>query len=405
MDTKINNVIVICDVGTANGGAANVAIQSAIGLSKMGLNVILFSSVGPVDKKLQDAGVKVVCLYQKDVLSESNRIKAMFQGIWNVNAYEKFNKLLSEFNPNDTIIHSHVLIKALSSSIWAVIAKYNYRVFVTLHDYFLFCPNGGLYNYRKSRICELKASSFKCYYTNCDSRKYSHKVWRDIRQIVQKTMFSRISKLYFISISSLNKQICYPYLSKYASGWYELQNPIELNQTSPVQIENNNSYLFMGRLSPEKGLDLFCEAISKLKLNGIVLGDGELKEKYELQYPNIKFVGWVVGEEKIKYIKQCKALVFPSRWYEGAPLTIVELKSYGIPCIVPDKCAASEEIEDKITGLIFKTGDLDSLIGAMDQYEKMDISVMQKNILNSFDASSYSLENHCKKLCELYNHV
>ena len=379
---NIKNIIILCDVATANGGASKVAIQSAIGLSGLGLNVIFFSSVGPIDPLLQESGIQVVCLNQKDILSEKNRFKAFTQGLWNHKAYSRLREILDEYDVEDTVVHSHVLIKALSPSLWAVLSKYRFNVFVTLHDYFLFCPNGGLYNYKKQQICSKCPSSLRCFVTKA---------------------FANIQDIRFISISSLNKQLCLPYLKRYAKGWYELHNPIEVNTKDPVDIMNNHAYLFMSRLSPEKGLDLFCEAMTRLGLEGVVLGDGELRNEYEKKYPNIKFAGWVTGKIKEDYIKSSKALVFPSRWYEGAPLTIIELKSYGIPCIVPDLCAASEEIEDGRTGLIFETGNIDSLIRGLERYETMDILSLQRNIIENFDASIYSLRTHCQNLLNIYN--
>ena len=66
---------------------------------------------------------------------------------------------------------------------------------------------------------------------------------------------------------------------------------------------------------------------------------------------------------KIKqaYFKKAKALVFTSLCYETFGLSVAEARSYGIPCIVPDSCAASEQVIDGETGYLFKTGNLDSL--------------------------------------------
>lgn len=41
------------------------------------------------------------------------------------------------------------------------------------------------------------------------------------------------------------------------------------------------------------------------------------------------------------------------------------MQSHGVPCIVPDNCAASEYIDDGSNGLIFKTGNVDSLAEKM----------------------------------------
>ena len=154
-----------------------------------------------------------------------------------------------------------------------------------------------------------------------------------------------------------------------------LNNPLELSDTK-CELKKDAAYLFMGRLSSEKGLDLFCKAMVDLHLKGLVVGDGYLKEKYQAEYPQIDFVGWASGEEKKKYILQSKCLLFPSFWYEGAPLTIIEMKSYGIPCIVPDT--------------------------AIKRLEEIDLNEMQKNIINTFHLNDYSMESHIKGLIDIY---
>lgn len=62
-----------------------------------------------------------------------------------------------------------------------------------------------------------------------------------------------------IYISKLNKDISYPYLSTHTNRWYFVQNPIELNLQDPVNIVYNKKYLFIARLSSEKGIELFVK--------------------------------------------------------------------------------------------------------------------------------------------------
>ena len=98
-------------------------------------------------------------------------------------------------------------------------------------------------------------------------------------------------------------------------------------------------------------------------------------------------------------------LVFPSLWYEGSPLTILEMMTYGIPCIVPDRCAASEDVEDGKTGYIFKTGDLASLEEAILRYEEADIATMQRNIISTFNSAECSPETHTTNLLHIYESI
>lgn len=401
----LKNVIILIDAAHVNGGASKVALMSAVGLSRKGYHVVVVSSVPPIDKVLEDSGVKVVCTGQPDILSHPNRIKASIQGLWNSKAKETFLRVLKDYSPEDTIIHFHEWSKALSASLWSVMIDRKYKVIVTLHEYFLFCPNGGLYNYRKKKICTLTASSTKCYLCNCDSRNYFHKLWRVVRQIIQNRIVDRNPGINFIYLSETSRRASYHYLNGIAANWFYLRNPIELNSDKRVDIIQNDTYLFVGRVSSEKGIRLFCEAITELNLKGCVIGDGPLKEKMEKAYPNIRFTGWVTGEQKDMEIRKGKALVFPSLWYECAPLTILEMKSYGLPCIVPDICAASEEVKDGKTGFIFKSGELDSLKKAISKLERSDLKAMQCDIATDFDKNLYSLETHCAGLQEIYQRV
>lgn len=401
----IKNIIIVNDTAFIDGGAAKVALTSAIELSKQGYNIILFSGKGPISSDLLESGIKVICLNQQDILNDTNRIRAIFQGLWNRKAYKRFKLLLSEYSPQDTIIHFHSWSKVLSSALFRITAKYNYKILVTLHEYFLICPNGGLFNYKKQEICNIKASSVKCLTCNCDSRSYYHKLWRFLRGKIQKYNFKLNKNISIISISKLNRKITEPYLKQYVANWYHLQNPIELNQKESVPIEKNQEYLFLGRLSAEKGINLFCQAITELGLKGYVLGDGYMRNAYSKKYPNIHFPGWVTGNEKDKLIRRSKALIFPSLWYEGAPLTITEIKSYGIPCIVPDLCSASEEVEHEKDGLIFKSGNLESLKEAITKYENSPITEFQNRIKETFDYQKYTIESHCKELQSIYNKI
>lgn len=401
----VKNIIIVNDFAFINGGAGKVALKSAVGLKAMGYNIIVFSAVAPIEAELQKCGIEVICLYQADILNNKKRIDAVKQGLWNERAKIEFEKLLRCYNPSDTIIHFHGWTKALSCSLFSVTAKKGYHVFITLHDYFSFCPNGGVFNYQSQKICELKPLSRKCLFCNCDSRSYAQKMWRSVRQLIQNHTLYKNRKIHFIYISKLNKQVSYPYLKNLSDSWFFIQNPVEVQENKKVEIGLNHKYLFMARLSAEKGVELFCKAMTDLNLKGCVLGDGYLRKEMQKKYPNIEFAGWMSGDRKEQIIHQGKALVFPSLWYEGAPLSIIEMKAYGMPCIVPDRCAASEEVEDGTTGFIFKTGNIESLEESIKRFETADVVAMQRKILDNYNPKEYSLENHCCKLQNIYEEV
>lgn len=362
-------IVIINDFAHVNGGASQVAIENALSLYKLGHQVIFFTAVTPIDKRLQSSGVKIICTQQPECLHYENKLWGAVTGVWNRKAYRLLTQLLQKLDPHKTIVHVHIWIKALSASVFKAIAENHFRMVITAHDYFLACPNGGFYNYHKQQICKYHALSLRCIFTNCDKRNFAQKLYRVLRQYIQTQMIAGNQlNLVFVSHFSeeiLRHQIRCPYRGKI------IYNPIQ-----PIaRMESNNCrkeyYVYLGRLSPEKGADLFCEAIYRLGLKGILIGDGEagevLKSKYK-NYPNLFFAGWLAHDDMEKFFQKCKALIVPSRLYETAVLTIPEVQTnYDIPVIVGDQCAGREFMKK---GILFQSGNLQSLIYAVKNFEE-----------------------------------
>lgn len=340
---EVKNLVIINDFNYVEGGASKVAIDTAK-LLKEDINVYFFSAVNKEEDNIE--GIHYIATNQMEALKEKNKVKGAINGIYNFKAKKELKKLLETLDKTNTIIHVHGWTKALSSSIFDIAFKMKFKVVLTLHDYFTACPNGGYFNYKRNSICHLKALSSKCIRCNCDSRNYWFKVYRIIRQFVQNKIVRLNNRLEnVISISDLNERLLRPELGKNVK-MERIYNPIEKENEEKVDFRKNKYYLCVGRVSKEKGVELFCEAITQLGYIGVVVGDGEEKEKLEKIYTNIEFVGWKGKEDVKKYMKGAKALIFPSICYEAAPLTPLEIMRYGIPSLVSDVSAATEYVLD-----------------------------------------------------------
>lgn len=397
---KITTVVIINDFNYINGGAAKVAIETARMLVEKGIKVYFFSADSQEKDKIEK--VEYITTYQKASLDDKNKIRGAINGIWNKKAYQKLGELLDLLDREKTIIHIHGWMKALSSSIFKVIEKKKFKQVVTYHDYFSYCPNGGLYNYQKNEICYLKPLSWKCIKCNCDSRNYMLKLYRLIRQFVQNKIvkINEINKN-IISISDFSYQILKNSISQQANI-KRIYNPIEKidKEDEITDLSQNDYYLFVGRISKEKGIEYFCEAITQMGAKGIIVGDGPEKENLEKKYKNIEFTGWKNQKEVKKYMKNAKALIFPSIWYEGAPLTILEAQMIGLPVIVSDCCAGIEFVADK--KLIFKNKDVEDLKEKIIILEK-EIKEISKKIIKETN-EKYN-EAYIYKLLEFYENI
>lgn len=394
MRSKIKNIVLVNDFDYVQGGASKVAIQTAnlLAESLTNVNVYFFSSVHGDDCALNKKVISI-CLNQKESLKDSNKIRGAINGLYNFKAKRELKKLLKTLDRDNTIIHVHGWTKALSSSIYSAIFKMKFKSVLTMHDYFTACPNGGYFNYKKNEICHIKPLSCKCCKCNCDSRNYGFKLYRVVRQFIQNKIIKLNSKLTdVISISDFSENILKKTLSS-KTRIHRVYNPIDLD-TKPkmVDYKKNKYYLYVGRLSPEKGADTFCKVISELGLKGIVVGDGSELVKLKKQYPSIEFAGWKAASDVKKYMQGAKALIIPSKWYEGAPLTPLESMQYGIPLISSDCNAAKDYVTEK-NGFIYNS--YDDLKEKLMNFDNYNFDVTLPNVLGNYE----------KNIIDCYNEI
>lgn len=351
---KLKNVVIINDFDYIQGGASKVAIQTAELLQKEGLNVFFFS--GSYSPKDHIAGIKYISTKQGESLKSKNKIKGALNNLYNRKAKKELIQLLKTLNPEETIIHYHGWTKCLSSSVFSAAFKMKFKTVLTLHDYFLVCPNGGFYDFKHDKIAELKPWQYL--FKNCDSRSYGFQLFRLLRMFIQNKIVKVPKKVdSFIAVSDFSKNIITRNLKKKVNI-ETILNPID-KLGEKITPDKNGYLLFVGRLEKEKGINLFCEAANKTDSKALVVGDGSLLEDLKKAYPKITFVGWKNREEIYQYMKKSKILVFPSKWYEGMPLTVIEALNIGLPVIANNVCAASDCITPN-NGFVFNNS-LESL--------------------------------------------
>lgn len=389
-------IVIVNDFDYIQGGASKVALETANALYEKGYRVIFFSGTHD-NKKCPNCKYENITVSIPECLKDKNKIRGALRGLYNFKSKKEFKKLLNKLDPNKTIIHVHGWTKTLSSSIFSIAFKKNFKVILTLHDYFTSCPNGGFFNYNTNQICKVNPLSYKCIRVNCDSRNYAFKLYRIIRQFIQNKIVKLPSKLQnIIYISDLQWKVLKENFNQNVNA-KKILNPIDnYNPKNISNVSKEDYYLYVGRVSKEKGVDLFCAAITDLNLEGIVVGDGEELKRLQLSYPKVKFVGWQEKKETEKYMSKAKALIFPSLWYEGAPLTVEEALNLELPCIVSDSSSAVEKIIDGKNGYIFKSNNIDDLKNKILLIDKLKYKKV--HISNSKEMYIQEIQKYYEKL-------
>jgi glycosyltransferase involved in cell wall biosynthesis len=121
--------------------------------------------------------------------------------------------------------------------------------------------------------------------------------------------------------------------------------------------------LFIGRLSPEKGLNTLIDAwhpLGSIPLK--IIGGGMLEDAIRtrilsLELGNVEMLGELPHTQVLALLQEARFLVFPSECYETFGMSIIEAFACGVPVIASRLGAMEELVAENRTGLLFRPGD------------------------------------------------
>jgi len=167
-----------------------------------------------------------------------------------------------------------------------------------------------------------------------------------------------------------------PKESRIIYGAIDTSPYVSVNGSAPLTQGNGLNLLYVGRLSPDKGVHTAIEATGELlhrhKLEGIQLsiaGAGELEYVNRLQslvsayavQGHVRFLGPVGKDELPKLYRQADIFLFPSVWKEPFGRVIVEAMASGVPVVGTPTGGAAEIFENEVNALTFPPEDAGAL--------------------------------------------
>jgi glycosyltransferase involved in cell wall biosynthesis len=131
---------------------------------------------------------------------------------------------------------------------------------------------------------------------------------------------------------------------------------------APRREGPGDRFLFVGRLSPEKGVATLVDAWRGGAPGRLaVVGDGPERVDLERRAPDsVEFLGPVPGEHVAGLIRDARALLLPSIWYEAQPRVIPEAYAAGVPVIASRIGGLPDQVVDAETGILVTPGDADT---------------------------------------------
>lgn len=334
-------------------------------------------------------------------------LKSFSRMFWSSEAKRKFRSLLEATHPD--LVYIMQFHNKISPSILPVAKKMGIPVVHRISDFQYMCPNALFYNDRIG-VCEdcLNGKRLSCIKNKCvlNSTAYSAikaaaKWYHDKRHITRM-----IDAFVVPSSFTMTK------LARYGidpSKLNHIPTFFNIKEQSPA-VSYGDYFLFVGRIEKQKGLMTLVKAFANTNLKLKIIGfssDGyidTLKEYLADKPHNIEFLGKMTFDQIIPYLKECRATIVPSEWYDNFPNVILESFAYKKAVIATAFGSLPELVKDGQTGLTFPYAEAEAL-RAKARYLESDSDAAHRLGDNAYAAlcEKYLSETHYQRLISLFN--
>jgi glycosyltransferase involved in cell wall biosynthesis len=316
-------------------------------------------------------------------------------------ARRELARAIAEFAP--AVVHVHNFFPLLSPSVYDACLAARVAVVQTLHNYRTICPGAQLM--RDGHLCEdcIDASPYHAAIHGCyrGSRLGSLAVARMVDTHRRRGTWSRKVDR-FIALSAYAK-------SKFIKAGFPAERiVVKPNFTADRTVITSaprTGALYVGRLSPEKGIHTLVQAWDGIEVPLRVIGDGPLHALVEnAAGSKVVALGRRAPAEVAEEMARAAFLVLPSIWPENFPMVIVEAFCQGLPVLASRVGALAEIIDDGVTGLVFSPGDPHDLATKVQWAERHQeaMRIMGANARRVYE-ERYSPSINFEQLSEIYH--
>jgi len=353
------------DVGRA-GGVGRYVLQEETELQRRGWQVVPFA--------IADADVRPSPWHRffprahdyatpgwspRDAVAAANLL-------WNREAARNLERLLREVRPD--VAHLHNIYHHLSPSLLPVLRRHGVPVVMTLHDLRLLCP--AIHMLRHGETCE-----------RCRGGRFHQAVLgRCVKGSLAASLLAALEtahqwyrRLYPRTVGRFLCPSAF-YVRRFAEWGYpadrliHLPNFVDTDRWRPADAPPDDYYLYVGRLSAEKGLGDLLQAharweredpgVLELRLAGSGPLEGELRERIAaLGLHRVRLLGSVPPDDLVGIVGRARFTVLPSRCYENGPLSLLESLAAGVPVAGADIGGIPECLDPGVDGVLFRPAD------------------------------------------------
>lgn len=333
--------------------------------------------------------------------------------LWSFSHYHNVFHICKTEHPD--IVHVHTFFPLLSPAVLYAAKKSGCRVVATLHDTRFICPcatslrEGELCNlcgdghyYRMVKYCCFKHSRIMslivAFIFSCHRRLKSFYKTIDCYICLNDNQIRLLSDIGF-QVDKITKKY------NFVEDKLTQVDTYEVNPDLPPRY-----VVFFGRIGEEKGIRQLMsiwDLVDDIPL--VVMGDGPLRDEFSQwadEKKNVFYLGYTEHRKCLGIVNQAEFVVFPSIWYEGCSMVVIETESMGKPIVVSDIGFTSEAIDNGKNGYKIPMGDIEGFANRVcELWNSPHLCKMMGESARADYEAKYMKENNYELLMEVYKSV
>ena len=344
---------------------------------------------------------------QNEELASKSKLSMARQTLWNRQTAADVRQLIVDHRPD--VFHATNTFPLISPSVLREAHRHGVAVVQALQNYRLICP--GSYLMREGKPCH------DCVGKAVPWPAVMHRCYRDSALasgvVASMVTLHRMLGTWRNKVDLYNTPTEFARQQFLAAGFPAEQVVVKYNMVSPTPPIGHGSgdyFVFVGRLSPEKGIATLLET---WKQNATlpclkIIGDGPLADdvrKAAACDSRIHCLGHLDLPEVHQIVGDARALIMPSIWYETFGRTTVEAFASGTPVIASNLGAMQELVVENRTGLLFEPGNAADLGKRINEFLLLDLETharLRQESRQRFEGS-FTGEQNVNRLLEIYH--
>jgi glycosyltransferase involved in cell wall biosynthesis len=294
------------------------------------------------------------------------RVQTAATMVWSRRAEHAMTAVVERFRPD--VVHCHNIYHQLSPSILRPLERAGIPAVMTVHDYKPVCPTYRLHD--GAGLC-----------TACVGHGTHHAIVRACKD------GSRAGSALLALESGVHRRIgAYGRIARFICPSRFLADMLRSGRFYPERLRvvpnfidaasvtprrgAGDGFVYVGRLSSEKGVDLLIEAVARSGVRLTVVGHGPEHDALQslaarVAPGRVMFTGQLGRDDVMATVVAARAAVLCARWHENMPMSILEANAAAVPMVVSDLGGLPDLVTDGVTGQVVPSGDVGALAAAL----------------------------------------